>query len=197
MWRSIELDAVRIIEGGEPWGDWLEAVGIGAEFPTLSALRRPYPDHDELGNERPNADSKRWFLNRPHLLQVRQIYQSLQAARIVATAPGHGATTLARYLYFLADVDALIRRSIPVFVSLEDLTSFNYAGLVELERARLVKHHPHIAEGRLGLVRQPNEDACDACPPAGGLGGRDEGGGRPASKGGLRWFNGGCHLIPH
>jgi hypothetical protein len=114
----------------DPWLDWLEAVGIGTEFPSLGELRWPAPDKDEYGRDIATEDSKRWFLNRPHLLAVSKIYKSLKSARAIVTRPGQGATTLARYLYQKAESDTLIRSSIPVLISLEDLINESYASVM-------------------------------------------------------------------
>lgn len=127
---SMNLEHQTLARGDDPWLDWLEAVGIGAEFPSLGELRCPAPKKDEYGRDLATEDSRRWFLNRPHLLAVNEIYKSLKSARAIVTRPGQGATTLARYLYMRAESDTLIRSSIPVLVSLEDLIDAPYAHLM-------------------------------------------------------------------
>ena len=152
-WRDARWDSSLIAQADNPWLDWLEAVGISEGFPALRSLRRPIADRDELGREHPNDDSRRWFLNRPHLQKLHEIYESLSAARVVTTATGHGATTLARYLYQKADEDTLLRRSVPVLLSLEDVLDVPYDELLGVEREALRSSHPELH------ARRYSEDA--------------------------------------
>jgi hypothetical protein len=129
---------------------WREAVGFEEGFPRLRVLAEPAPPYDAIGFEQqqPSADSRRFFLNAIHRESVAEIYQSMgSSARIVLTAPGHGATTLARLMYQIADRQALIRRAIPVLLSIEDLIlPASYDSLVQRAMDFAVQNHPGLAQ---------------------------------------------------
>ena len=114
---------------------WREAVGFEDGFPRLRALREPAPRRDRFGHETPTRDSAKFFLNQMHREKLMDIRESLAGrSLVVTTAPGHGATTLARYLYLEAEKDAVVRKAIPVFTSLEDmLPEHDYTKLAQME----------------------------------------------------------------
>ena len=109
--------------GGDPkaFTLWREAVGFEEDFPKLCPLHEPAPARDRFGRETPTQDSVKFFLNQMHREKLMDIRESLAGrSLVVTTAPGHGATTLARFLYLEAEKDAVVRKAIPVLTSLEE-----------------------------------------------------------------------------
>ena len=166
-------DVLELYTPERPQGDpraftlWREAVGFEAGFPRLRPLRKPAPAWDRFGHETPTRDSVKFFLNQMHREKLMNIRESLAGRSVVVTtAPGHGATTLARFLYLEAEKDAVVRKAIPIFVSLEQVLSVTYPELQEHERAFLQRVHPRIADRVFNpdpeLVRAEADDAAQA-----------------------------------
>lgn len=134
----------------DPFDTWLETVGFAKGFPRLRAFE-------------PSADSSKFFLTELHQNQVDEISESLgNAAIAIVTAPGHGATTLARYLFERAREESIIRRAIPVWVSIEDLVdATSYDAMVEEEYKTIAAVHEDCRD-RGAATRagggEPNED---------------------------------------
>lgn len=168
--RDVESAARDFAREDENFERWREAVGFGRSFPRLRALRHPCPDGPSGGpapafgeaqraaGEPPHEDARRHFASAVHLKETEEISQSLgSAAKVILTAPGHGATTLARWLFDQASAQAIIRRAIPVWVSLEDLLKESqYAHLVQRSYDRILAMHPRIDQ------RQPTTAALSA-----------------------------------
>ncbi len=166
-WSDDDLEAVYgLAQGEERFEDWRTAVGLELGFPRLGPLMHPWPPRDVLGREQATRDSRRFHLSakpaeadqlEPDQREVaEEAYQSLGLARVtIRTAPGHGATTLSRWIYDHAAQEAISRRMVPVLVSLEQLIDDSYEELAGAERRCLVEMHGHGALGR----RHFDEDA--------------------------------------
>ncbi len=147
----------------ELFGDWRIAVGFAREFPRLGPLMHPWPERNTLGQEQMTRDSRRFFLGKEQREVAREVYESLGSSRVVRTAPGHGATTLARWVHDQAAQEAISRRMIPVLVSLEQIVDMSYEQLADGEKRFLVEMHGSDALGRRCFEsdREGDEEAID------------------------------------
>ncbi len=161
-WSDENLEAVYgLAQGEELFEDWRIAVGLGGGFPRLKSLMHPWAERDPLDRPRPNQDSRRFFLSEEQREVARVVYESLGSSRAVRTAPGHGATTLARWVHEHASEEAVSRRMIPVLVSLEQLTDTAYEELADAERHFLIQAYGREALGR-GRALNPDPDRLEA-----------------------------------
>jgi hypothetical protein len=116
---------------------WKVAVGFPPEFPLLKELRF------DLGE----VSSPAYY--EPEDLRERRdklLDQLLNGSLRVVAPPGHGTTTLARWVVRQVETDCLRMRTIPVLVSLDDLADHDAAQ----EATNRV-----TSRGALALVRRP------------------------------------------
>ncbi len=146
----------------ELFGDWRIAVGFEREFPRLGPLMHPWPERNSLGQEQMTRDSMRFFLGKEQREVAREVYESLGSSRVVRTAPGHGATTLARWVHDQAAQEAISRRMIPVLVSLEQIIGTSYEQLADGEKRFLVEQHGGDALGRRCFDTDRNDEEEEA-----------------------------------
>lgn len=123
---------------------WCRAIGMPDGFPRLGSLR----------------DSTRLFLHGALAEDYERAYRSLGGSRVITTAAGHGATTLARWLRDRLHADSITRRKIPVLVSIEDLLTQDYDALVDGESRFLAQAHPGL--GRREFLDLHDEDVVEA-----------------------------------
>jgi transcriptional regulator with XRE-family HTH domain len=116
--------------------DWRSAVGLPTTFPRLEELREPATEAD--GG---------FFVDRLHREQLVELLESIGSRHLaVNVPPGHGATTLARHVARVLAADSVVRRSIPVLVSLEDLVDRSYASLRDAQIEFLRRAHPRASK---------------------------------------------------
>jgi len=139
----------------DPLDVWRQAVGYSASFPRLDPLDNPAPIPGEDDFNIPTLDTRRIFMTQPYQQVLGEICDSLGTSKVIQVAPGHGASTLARYAFQTAKLDVVRRRSIPVLLTIEDLSGFTYGQLADAESDFLIKMHPELGERRFN--KNPEE----------------------------------------
>jgi hypothetical protein len=145
---------------GTPFGYWLQAQGLPLDFPRLWPIALDdVVDASDGQNGRTSDDF--FFFGQTHVDLIESAIRSTLQPRVVNLIPeGHGASTIARYVYDRCDRIAAERCLIPVRVSLEDLLTVEvessdgegvhrqrYGQLLRMARdARENGNHEEVAE---------------------------------------------------
>jgi len=140
-----------------PFELWREAVGFAPGFPRLGPVGGCAGVTLRPGGT--SATNEQIYLSQVHRDAFREMLD-IGPGHVVATATGHGATTLARLAFDAHVGGALVRRSVPVLISIEDLLSEPYDRLLDIAVARDARIS-HDADDAVGQ-RDAQRDLADA-----------------------------------
>jgi transcriptional regulator with XRE-family HTH domain len=138
-------------DADEIYTSWAEAVGLGSNFPLLPADPGASRDDFDSSTRDPfdefvtSSNGRLGEVSEIHSACLAEIYQSMSSLLWVTVAPGHGGSAIARILQDLANGQSLVRRSIPVFLSLtEVLGNVTPADLGVKATQTLTAAHPRL-----------------------------------------------------